>query len=100
MSPAQSNTLPGSRDHWARFRRLVGLMTVIAAVAVVGSLYWLKALGTPMRPHMIIATSLGVGLSVLLAGVLMALVFVSNASGVDEQGIGLSAYKERGDDRR
>ena len=96
MSPSQSNTPAGSRDHWARFRQLVSLMTVIAAITVVGSLYWLKALGTPMRPHMIIATSMGVGFSVILAGVLMALVFVSNASGADEQVIDLS----REDDRR
>lgn len=100
MSPAQSDTPPGSPDHWARFRRLVGLMTVIAVIAVVGSLYWLKALGTPMRPHMIIATSLGIGFSVILAGVLMALVFVSNASGIDEQGIDLSGDKGREDDQR
>lgn len=100
MSPIQSNTPPGSRDHWARFRQLVTLMTVIAAIAVAGSLYWLKALGTPMRPHMIIATSLGVGVSVILAGVLMALVFVSNASGADEQVIDLSEDKEREDAQR
>lgn len=33
--------------------------------------------------HMLIATALGAGLSVLLAGALMSLVFLSNSSGHD-----------------
>lgn len=97
MSPTNPNASPGRPDHWARFRQLVTLMAIIAALAVVGSLYWLQALGTPMRTHMIIATSLGVGISVLLAGVLMALVFVSNASGADDQVIDLSEDEGRHD---
>ena len=35
--------------------------------------------------HMMIATALGAGLSVLLAGALMSLVFLSSSSGHDDQ---------------
>ncbi len=35
--------------------------------------------------HMMIATALGAGLSVLLAGALMSLVFLSNSSGHDDE---------------
>ena len=35
--------------------------------------------------HMLIATALGAGLSVLLAGALMSLVFLSSSSGHDDE---------------
>jgi hypothetical protein len=38
-----------------------------------------------LQVHMMIATALGVALSVLLAGALMTLVFLSSRSGHDEQ---------------
>ena len=54
---------------------------VIAAIAVL-----LVARGdTGTHIHMMIATALGAGLSVLLAGALMSLVFLSASSGHDEQ---------------
>ena len=68
-----------------RFRRimramaLVSLLTAAAAVALVawGSEGW--------HIHALIATGLGVGLSVLLVTFLMSLVFLSASSGHDEQ---------------
>ena len=68
-----------------RFRRImrwVALFSiVIAAIAVL-----LVARGdTGTHIHMMIATALGAGLSVLLAGALMSLVFLSASSGHDEQ---------------
>jgi hypothetical protein len=54
---------------------------VIAAIAVL-----LVARGdTGTHIHMMIATALGAGLSVLLAGALMSLVFLSASSGHEEQ---------------
>ena len=54
---------------------------VIAAMAVL-----LVARGdSGVHIHMMIATALGAGLSVLLAGALMSLVFLSASSGHDEQ---------------
>ncbi|HKH27880.1 MAG TPA: hypothetical protein VKA61_06025 [Sphingomicrobium sp.] len=45
--------------------------------------------------HMLIATALGAGLSVLLAGALMSLVFLSSSSGHDDEA---SRFEEEEDD--
>ncbi|HEX9155633.1 MAG TPA: hypothetical protein VF819_08715, partial [Nitrospira sp.] len=53
---------------------------VVAAVAVL-----LVARGDEgVHIHMLIATALGAGLSVLLAGALMSLVFLSSSTGHDD----------------
>jgi hypothetical protein len=67
-----------------QFRRVMKWMAlfsiVVAAIAVV-----LVARGdSGTHVHMLIATALGAGLSVLLAGALMSLVFLSSGSGHDE----------------
>ena len=68
-----------------RFRRMmirmavVSLITAIVAVAIV-------AAGDPgLHIHMLIATALGVFFTVLLGTGLMSLVFLSNASGHDDE---------------
>ena len=71
-----------------RFRKLMRAMGLVsiatAAVAVV-----LVAWGSDgWHVHMLIATALGVGLSVFLAAALMSLAFLSNASGHDEKASG------------
>lgn len=54
---------------------------VIAAIAVL-----LVAHGDEgVHIHMLIATALGTGLTVLLGGALMSLVFLSSSSGHDEE---------------
>ena len=68
-----------------RFRRIMKWMALfaitVAAIAVL-----LVARGQEgTHIHMMIATALGAGLSVLLAGALMSLVFLSNSSGHDAQ---------------
>ena len=66
---------------WRIFRLLALLSIVIAAIAVV-----LVARGDPAtHVHMLVATALGVGLTVLLGTGLMTLVFLSSASGHDEK---------------
>jgi hypothetical protein len=70
---------------WARYRRLMWWMVLAALVTVIVSLaglWWFKG---PIPIHMIIATSLGVFFSVLLAAALMGLVFLSSGSGHDDQ---------------
>ena len=67
-----------------RFRRIMTWMAafaiVIAAIAVL-----LVARGDEgLHVHMLIATALGVGLTVLLATGLMTLVFLSSSSGYDD----------------
>jgi hypothetical protein len=68
-----------------RFRRIMKWMALfsiaIAAIAVL-----LVARGdNGFHIHMLIATALGAGLSVLLAGALMSLVFLSSSSGHDDE---------------
>jgi hypothetical protein len=69
------------RRFWRIFRILVLLSIVIAAIAVV-----LVTRGEgEVHASLIIATALGIGLTVLLGTSLMTLVFLSNSSGHDEQ---------------
>lgn len=69
------------RKFWRIMRLLALFSIVIAAIAVV-----LVMQGEDeVQIHMMIATALGVALSVLLAGALMTLVFLSSRSGHDEQ---------------
>jgi hypothetical protein len=65
---------------WRLFRLLALLSVVIAAIAVL-----LVARGDPtVHIHMLIATALGIGLTVLLGTTLMSLVFLSASSGHDD----------------
>ena len=80
--PDQVPTPPNStmRRFWRIFRLLALLSIVIAAIAVV-----LVARGDPtIHVHMMIATALGIGLTVLVGTGLMTLLFISNSSGHDE----------------
>ncbi len=68
------------RRFWRIFRLLALLSIVIAALAV-----YLVARGDPtLHVHMLVATALGIGLTVLLGTGLMTLVFLSSSSGHDE----------------
>jgi preprotein translocase subunit SecG len=68
------------RRFWRIFRLLVLLSIVIAAIAVV-----LVTRGEgEVHASLIIATALGVGLTVMVGTGLMTLVFISNSSGHDE----------------
>ena len=67
---------------WARYRRLMRWMALLAAAAVAIALIYLKSRG-PLPLPMALATVFGVGLSVLLGTGLMGLVFVSAESGHD-----------------
>lgn len=68
-----------------RFRRIMKWMALFSmAVAAIAVL--LVARGdNGTHIHMMIATALGAGLSVLLAGALMSLVFLSSSSGHDDE---------------
>jgi hypothetical protein len=69
------------RQFWRIFRLLAILSIIVAAIAVV-----LVARGDPAtHVHMLIATALGVSLTVLLGTGLMTLVFLSSSSGHDDQ---------------
>ena len=74
------------------FRLLALLSIVIAAIAVV---LVIQGAGE-VHASLIIATALGVGLTVLLGTGLMALMFISSDSGHDEQAAG--THKEDEDE--
>jgi hypothetical protein len=68
------------RRFWRIFRLLALLSIVIAAIAVV-----LVTRGEgEVHASLIIATALGIGLTVLLGSALMTLVFLSSSSGHDD----------------
>jgi len=78
----------GNRDRataWARYRRMMRWMALVAVVAIALALAFLGSMGGGLSPHMIGATILGVGLSVLLGTALMGLVFLSSAGGHDQE---------------
>ena len=68
-----------------RFRRIMKWMALFS-IAVAATAVLLVARGDDgAHIHMLIATALGAGLSVLLAGALMSLVFLSSSSGHDDE---------------
>ncbi len=67
---------------FTRTMRWMALVSIVCAALAV----WLVARGDPeWHLYMMIATALGVGLTVLLATALMSLAYLSDASGHDEQ---------------
>lgn len=82
-TPSHTPRKSEKQTAWRRFRRLLGLTAFAAVLAIAGAIAWLGAVGTELSVHVVIATALGVGLSVLLGGLLMALVFLSSNLGTD-----------------
>lgn len=79
---------------WRRFRRIMRWMSLIAILTAALAV-WFVTRGEPeLKIHMLIATALGAGLSVLLAAALMTLAFVSSGSGHDEE-----AHRHVGEDQ-
>ncbi|GAA4751369.1 hypothetical protein GCM10023264_17550 [Sphingomonas daechungensis] len=77
-----------------KFRRIMKWMAlfsiIVAAIAVLLVIRGEKGI----QIHMMIATALGAGLSVLLAGALMSLVFISADTGHDDHA---NTYEEEKD---
>ncbi len=68
-----------------RFRRIMRWMSLVAIVAAAIAVYAVMQGEPQIRIHMLIATALGAGLSVLLGAALMTLAFVSSGSGHDAE---------------
>ena len=82
---------------WRRFRRIMRWMS-LAAIAAAAAAVWFVARGEPeIQVHMLIATALGAGLSVLLGAALMTLAFLSSGSGHDEEAHRVSEDKRTKD---
>lgn len=84
MKPSPLDDADYRRFAWDRYRNVMAWMVLAAAVTVAAGLLYLKhTLGT-VSVHAIIATVLGLSLSVALGGALMGLVFLSAGSGHDD----------------
>ena len=77
-------TSAAAPDAWPRFRRLMAWSFGIGVLSAIAALWWINDNGTELRLHLMLALGGGILLSVLLAGALMGLVFVSNRSGHDQ----------------
>ncbi len=85
VKPSSLDSDQTSRTAWARYRTLMLGMGIVSIVAVILALLFLHfSLPHGLTIHMIIATTAGVGLSVMLGAALMGLVFLSSGSGHDE----------------
>ena len=70
-----------------RFLRIFRLLALLS-IAIAGIAVVIVARGDPtVHIHMLIATALGVGLTVLLGTALMSLVFLSSSSGYDDAAV-------------
>ena len=69
---------------WARFRWIMRWVIAAAVLSVAAALTYLWADGAPLNIPVVVATTAGVALTVLLGGALMGLVFMSSGSGHDE----------------
>ena len=77
---------PSPRHSMLRQFRRIMLWLAVFAIVVAAVAVLLVAGGEDDLPvHMLIATALGAGLTVLLGGALMALAFLSSSSGHDEE---------------
>ena len=94
--PRDRRSDPQAAAAWARYLRTMRWMALAAVATVALSLLWLWQSGGPMPLHMVIATVLGVGLTVLVGTGLMGLVFLSSRTGHDDD----AAYGDEDDDRR
>ena len=68
-----------------KFRRIMKWMALFSIVVAAVAVLLVARGGRGAHIHMLIATALGAGLSVLLAGALMSLVFLSSSSGHDDE---------------
>lgn len=69
---------------WRRFRSLMKIVVGVAALAVSVAMIAIYSQNGFESWHLYIATAIGVGLTMLLTGALMGLVFLSSGTGHDE----------------
>ena len=69
---------------WARYRRILGYLGLLAlaVIAIACALVWWS--GEPVSYHFYIALALGLGLTIMLTGALMGLIFLSSGTKHDE----------------
>jgi len=83
MSDASKGPIPAGKSAALEFRRMMKWIVAIAVVMVAGALTFEASQG-PLYIHMVVATILGVFLSMVIGCGLFALAFFSDKSGHDE----------------
>jgi MFS family permease len=73
-----------SAHAWGRYKRLMRGMALFTLGVIVLALAVLYALGALVSVHFVVATVLGIGLTMMLMSALMGLVFLSSGTGHDE----------------
>jgi hypothetical protein len=76
---------PAKAAHaWKRYKRLMRGMALLTLAVIAIALGVLYALGALVSIHFVIATVLGIGVTMMLMAALMGLVFLSSGTGHDE----------------
>jgi hypothetical protein len=83
MPDSHSAPLPSKRNAAVEFRRMLKWIVVLAVVMVVGALAFEASQG-PLYPNQVVATILGVFVSMVVGCGLFALAFFSSKSGHDD----------------
>ena len=84
MSNSHSAPVTAKRNATLEFRRMLKWIVLIAVVMVVGALAFEASQG-PLYPNQVVATILGVFVSMVLGCGLFALAFFSSKSGHDDE---------------
>jgi hypothetical protein len=69
----------------SRFKQLMGWAFALSLVVVAVTFTWLVVSDTPLQVHLFVAVALGIIAVLMLAAALMGLVFLSSATGRDQQ---------------
>lgn len=84
---ARKSPLDDSRNAahaWARYRRLMKWLGLLSLLVIAIAFTLVYRSGEPVSIHFYIALALGFGLTMMLTGALMGLVFLSSGTGHDE----------------
>ena len=84
-SGPRPDPLPGpAHSMLVRFRKIMKWMALLAIVVAAIAVLLVASGDEGVHIHMMIATALGVGLTIMLAAALMTLAFLSSSSGHDD----------------
>jgi hypothetical protein len=72
-------------DPAKRFRLLIGVALAAAVVLIPLALWYIWFMGSELRLHLIVAVSLAITFTLVLAATLMGLLFFSSESGHDQR---------------
>ena len=84
-----------ARFAWARYRRAMRQMAGVTLLVVAVVLGWLYLENGAVSIHLFVAAGLGVALTMMLAGALMGLAFLSSGTGHDDSVIDPLADRDR-----